>query len=190
MKTRFNRRPVLALTVVMLAGLACNFFSHVPEAPLETIPVTTEAVENLKQDLQDAAQTAQETGKISVEIDEAELTSLLAFELQDQTNIPFNTPQVYLRDGVILVTGFVTQENVSLPVTITVAVTVDAQGMPNFAITAAKLGSLPLPEAMVSQFSEEIARAFNESIRPRLGTMIIESITIAEGKMTITGRTN
>ena len=190
MKNLIFGRPGLALSIVLLAGLACNLFPRVPEVPQETIPVTTEAVENLKKELQDAAQAAQETGQISVEIDEAELTSLVAFELQDQASLPFNTPQVYLRDGVILVTGFVTQEDVSLPVSIVVGVSLDAQGMPDFVITAAQLGAVPLPEPMVSQFSDEMARAFNESIRPRLGNMIIEDITISDGKMKITGRTN
>lgn len=189
MKTRKKLILPIVPVVLILAGLACNLFPQVPEIPKETIPVTTEAVEDLQKELQEAAQVAQETGKISVSISEPELTSLLTFELQKQSNLPLTQTQVYLREGLILVTGIVQQEETSLPVSIAVAVSVTAEGRPSFSISAAQLGSLPLPQPMVEQFSAEMERAFQENISPRMGEMVIETITIADGVMTISGRT-
>jgi hypothetical protein len=189
MRPRMTFRATMALAVLLMAGLACNLFPRVPELPMETIPVTTEAVEDLKKEIQEAAEQAAQTGTISLVIKEAELTSLVAFELENQTNMPLTEPQVYLRDGQILVAGNVTQENASLPVSIAVGVSVDPQGVPVFTILAAQLGELPLPQPMVEQFSVELERAFNENIRPRLGDTVIDGILIADGQMTITGHT-
>ena len=47
---------ILPLAALILAGLACNFQKGRPEPPATPVPVTTEAVQSLQENLQAALQ--------------------------------------------------------------------------------------------------------------------------------------
>lgn len=189
MKTESKRTILLAVFLLLGASLACNLFRPGPEAPAQTIPVTTEAVESLKVDVQQAATQAVSSGKITLEVDEAELTSLVTFELQQMDPPPLTDVQVHLQDGKIIVSGNAQQENLTLPVVAAATVKVDDQGQPDFNIESAKIGPFSLPERIVSQLTDQLRAAFNENVRPRMGDVVLESITITDGKMVIEGQT-
>jgi hypothetical protein len=175
------------LAFVLFASLACNLLRPKVTLPEETIPVTTQAVENLEQEIEAAATQAESTGKATVVIDEAELTSLVAFELQKQETAVIQLPQVFLRDGQIQIGAMVVQGDASLPVQIIAAVKVDADGQPVFELVSAAIGSVALPADLVNTVSDQLTGAFDRNIRPQMGDIFIQTITIADGKMTIEG---
>jgi hypothetical protein len=97
--------------------------------------------------------------------------------------------QVRLRNGLIIITGEVSQSGFDLPMEVSMRVTPNAQGQPEAEVVEASVGPLPLPDAMTS----EIEQQFNTMIQAELaGTgkaIVVDSITIADGTMTIQAHT-
>ena len=106
MKTQIRFASILLLLAAVT--LACNLGSR--QTPAPPPPVSTEAVQNLEATLENAADKIRETGEVQLEIDEAQLTSLVAFKLQESGDDLISDPQVYLRDGQIQVFGTETPE--------------------------------------------------------------------------------
>ncbi len=98
-------------------------------------------------------------------------------------------PQIYLRDGEILLVGNVLQSERLVPVQVVFIAEPDAKGNPDFEIVSANIGVLPLPQSTVQQFSKELNAAFASTIEPRIQDIFVESIVIANGVMTIQGHT-
>jgi uncharacterized protein YpmS len=179
----------LALTTLLSGTLACKLTRQTTQIPEETIPVSTEAVESLEQEILKANQDIQNTGEATLVIDETELTSLVAFELQSQETPFLRDPQIYLRDGRILMVGNLLQGETTAPVELVLTVAPNAEGRPAFEIVSAKIGPLPLPDTTIQQFSKELNDAFTSTIDPRMEDIFIDTIVIADGRMTIQGHT-
>jgi len=184
---RIKSSVPIGLLLPVLAGLACNFGSRSTLSPAETVPVSTEAIETLKVNLSEVAKQATQTGQIALVIDESQFTSLLAFELQSRPDIPFSDPQVLLRDGRIRLTGKVTQGNISTQLQVEATANVDEAGSPHIEILSARLGPLPVPGSLIDELSTELDKAFSAEIKARQSDLVIELISIADGKMTIQG---
>jgi uncharacterized protein YpmS len=184
------RRSIsLAIAALILASLACNLPGSRQEQPAAPVPITTEAVEDLQENVQTAAETAQSSGEINLVITEAQLTSMLAFELQKQEEPILTEPQIYLQNGQIQLNGNVHQGGVNAPLEMSMEVTVNDQGRPDYRVTSAKLGPFPLPDSILDQLTAQIDQAFAEQIGPELENVEIESIDIAAGQMVIQGHT-
>lgn len=180
---------LLIIFVLALVSLACNYSLHGPITPEPTIPVTTQAVEDLEQNLNNAADEAAKTGRINLTITENQMTSLLAQQLE-QAGVDFLTnPQVTLRDGQIQLTGDVNQDDLSAKVTVILTVSVDAAGRPMLDVVSANIGPLPVPEDLLSEVQTRLNEAFLGQIRSVAPNLFVESIVIEGGSMTITGRT-
>lgn len=188
---QYNRYklPLVALIVLVLVSIACSLFTRSEPEPVEPIPVTTEAVEDLKEDIQSAAEEARNSGRISLTISESELTSLIALELASVENAPVQAPQIALRDGQILFSGIVNQSGFSAPLTVSVAVQASGTGQVQYEILSAQVGPLPLSGTMLDQLSNQLDLVFTSYIRNRLGDVYIENINISNGSMTIEGHT-
>ncbi len=94
----------------MLSSLACslNFWGNA--TPESVIPVTTEAVESLEETAQSALQEGQNSGEVNLVINEAQLTSIFAFEIEKHVGDIINNLQIFLRDGQIQMTGDLKRE--------------------------------------------------------------------------------
>jgi len=189
MKLRFFLPGVLAYSTLLLISLACNLLNRTAQIPTETIPVTTQAVESLKEEINQAGQDLKSKGQVTVTLDEAELTSLIAFELQNQETPILQEPQIYLRDGQVILLGKVKQGDTMVPVELALTVSANSDGRPVYQIDSAKIGSLPLPEVLFKEYSEQLNTVFASKINPRLDEIFIDRITIADGAMTIQGHT-
>ncbi|MGD9091450.1 MAG: hypothetical protein PVF74_01275 [Anaerolineales bacterium] len=182
------RLPAVALAALILVSLACSLFNREEPQLVEKIPVTTESVEDLKQDIQIAAEEAQNTGRISLAIDEAELTSLIALELADVENAPVQEPQVALRDGQIIFSGNVRQGGFSAPLEVAIAIHADSLGQIQYEIVSGQVGPLPLSGTMLDELSKQLDVIFSNYIRSRLGDIFVENITVGGGLLTVEGR--
>jgi uncharacterized protein YpmS len=178
-----------ALAILLLVSMACNLTNRSGPAATATIPVSTEALDSLNKNIEDAGQQIESSGQATLLIDEQELTSLIAFELQDQETPIFQDPQVYLRDGQIKILGNVQQGNTLATLELVLKVSADADGHPDFQLLSAKIGPLPLPDVLLQQISDQLDATFTSKIEPRMENIFIEKITIADGVMTIQGHT-
>jgi len=183
MKTQIRFASILLLLAAVT--LACNLGSR--QTPAPPPPVSTEAVQNLEATLENAADKIRETGEVQLEIDEAQLTSLVAFKLQESGDDLISDPQVYLRDGQIQVFGTVERQNVSGTARVALTVDVDEEGHPDLNVVSASLGPFPIPQQVVDNIETELDEAFTEQLDSLAPNTRFESIVIADGKMTITG---
>jgi|GEM_PF-476926 uncharacterized protein YpmS len=182
---------ILALAAFVLASLACNLpAAGRASSPTPTdvpVPVSTEAVESLEDQIRAAATQASQGEVASIVVTEEQLTSLVAFELKDKTEPALTNPQVYLRSGQIELHGDVKQSGLTLPLKMVMTVSVNAQGQADYDIVSANLGPVELPDSMLDALTRRMDASL-ASINAKTEDLEIESIVIDQGKMTITGR--
>jgi uncharacterized protein YpmS len=178
----------LIIFVIALSSLACNFGIGGWKTPEEMIPVTTEAVESLQESAEEAVEGAIQNGNIEIVITEAQLTSLLTFELGERAGDQISNLQVLLRNGQIELFGDVDTQGISATVRVIVAVTVDPVGRPILEVVSSNIGPFPVPGELVSEVEVIMNKAFQEKIESMAPNMHVDSIVIENGTMTIIGR--
>jgi len=184
------------LLVLVLTSLACTIFVGGPDySSLPPIPVSAEAAESIKEELRRAAEAGAETGVITINLTEPQITSYLAARMQTDPSLqqsdkkPLITdPQVYLRDGQMQIYGKTQQGIFAANIGIIVQVGVDADGQPLIEIISADFGPFPAPEGLKDAITAMVREAYTGSLGPVATGLRIESISIANGIMTITGR--
>jgi hypothetical protein len=195
MKTKNLVLPLFLLSLV-LTSLACTISVGGPDySSLPRIPVSAEAAESIKDEINRAVEASGDTGIITVNITEPQITSYLAARMQSDPSLqqedkkPLITdPQVYLRDGQMQIYGKTQQGIFTANIGIIVKVGVDANGQPLIEIVSADFGPFPAPEGLTSAISAMVKEAYTGSLGPVATGLRIETISIAGGVMTITGR--
>lgn len=186
---------LLFLVTLMLASLACTVFVGGPDYSDRTpIPVSNDAAEGLKEEIKRAFEAGAATGEVTIYITETQITSVLAVRLQtdqdlQQDSKPLITdPQIYLRDGQMQIFGKTQQGMFTANIGIIVSVGVDENGKPKIEIVSADFGPLPAPEGINNAISAMIDEAYTGSVGPVATGLRVQTISIADGVMTITGR--
>lgn len=184
------------LIALMLTSLACTVFVGGPDySDLTPIPVSLEAAESLKTEMQKAFEAGAQTGVVTLTITEPQITSLLALRLLSDPNMQTDKkpiiadPQVYLRDGQMKIYGKSQQGMFAANIGVIVNMGVDELGKPKIEIASADFGPFPAPAGINEALTAMIDEAFTGAIGPAATGLRIETITIADGIMTITGRT-
>jgi hypothetical protein len=184
-----NKLLLFVLIILLLTVLACSFNIGGPSYPDQHIPVSTEAVGELKSAIQTAAAAGAESGQITLVLNEAQLTSYLAAKLQAQSKPVFTNPQVYLQDGQIQIYGTAQQGYFQAACAIIVTAGVDPQGQLKIELTSADFGPMPVPSGLKDAITAVIQEAFTGAIGPVAVGFRLESIAVAGGTMTVIGRT-
>ena len=189
--------PLFLLTL-LLTSLACTVFVGGPDySSLPPIPVSAEAAQSIQAELQRAIQAAADTGTgvITVNLTEPQITSYLAARLQTDPSLqqsdkkPLITdPQVYLRDGQMQIYGKTQQGFLVANIGIIVSMGVDANGQPQIDVVSADFGPFPAPEGLKDAITAMVREAYTGSLGPVATGLRIESISTANGVMTVTGR--
>ena len=194
MRRKKHILPIFLLTLI-LTSLACTMFVGGPDySTLPTIPVSTEASQSIQDEVKRAFEEGMTTGTITLNFTEPQLTSYIASRLQtdpslQQDNKPLITdPQVYLRDGQMQIYGKSQQGMFVANIGIIVSVGVDESGQPKIDIVSADFGPLPAPEGLRDTIAAMVREAYTGSLGPVATGLRIETITIADGIMTLTGR--
>jgi hypothetical protein len=186
-----NRKVPLLIVpfILILTVLACEINIGGPAYPDQRIPVSTDAAGELQSAMQTAAASGEESGQETLVITEPQLTSYLAARLNTQDQPLFTEPQVYLQDGQIQVYGTAQQGYFQVNIKIVVTVGVDEQGQPTIELTSADFGPLPVPDGLKDAVTAAIQEAYTGAIGPIATGFRLESITVANGTMTVIGRT-
>jgi hypothetical protein len=190
------RGLLLLLTILILTSLACTVFVGGPDySSLPTIPVSGEAAQSIQAEIQRAIEAAAQTGVITVNLTEPQITSYLATRLQTDPNLqqsdrtPLITePQVYLRDGQMQIYGKSQQGMFAANIGVIINMGVDANGQPQIDVVSADFGPFPAPEGINDAITAMVREAYTGSLGPVATGLRIESIAIANGVMTVTGR--
>jgi hypothetical protein len=95
-----NRKNSLiaGVSVLTLVILACTVNIGGPAYPTPAIPISTEAVGDLRSTLEAAVSAVSPSGQITLTITEAQLTSYLTYQIQTQTQPILSNIQVYLQE--------------------------------------------------------------------------------------------
>jgi hypothetical protein len=195
MRIKTRGFPLFLLSLV-LTTLACTIFVGGPDySSLPPIPVSAEAAESIKEELRRAVEAAAQTGVITVNLTEPQVTSYLAARMQTDPSLQQSDkkplivdPQVYLRDGQMQIYGKTQQGIFAANIGIIVTVGVDANGEPLIDVTSADFGPFPAPEGLKDAITAMVREAYTGSLGPVATGLRIESISTANGVMTITGR--
>jgi hypothetical protein len=174
---------------LLLASLACTVFVGGPDYPAQSVPFSSDEVQNMRTQIEEALNAGAETGVVTLQITESQLTSYMTLKMQEQPNPPFSDPQVLLRNGQMQMYGKINRGMFAANMVITMNVNVDqTTGLPKIEIASADFGPFPAPEGLNAAISAVIGEAFTGSVGPVAIGFRLESITIADGIMTLTGR--
>ncbi|HTX91697.1 MAG TPA: LmeA family phospholipid-binding protein [Anaerolineales bacterium] len=188
MQTR--KIALLAGLATLAAGiLACTIDVGGPAYPDQHIPVSTEAVGEFQSAMQTAVVSGTDSGEVTLVITEPQLTSYIAYKLAQQQDPLFYNPQVFLRDGKIQIYGMARQGYFIASVAIVVTAGVDSQGQLTIELTSADFGPEPVPANLKDALTAMIQEAYTGAIGPAALGFRLESVTVANGSMTILGRT-
>ena len=181
-------RFALPVVAIAAATLACSIFVGGPEYPQPAGASATQELEAAQTQIAQAVLDAAQTGAFRLVITESQLTAYLASQLDDQSSM-ITDPQVVLRDGAIHVYGKAQSGIFVATMDATAQVTLDDQGQPKIAITKVDFGPVPLPDALASSLSSVLQEALTGSLGPAATGFRLDGVQIADGTMTITGRT-
>jgi hypothetical protein len=178
----------LVLAALLLAGLACGFSVGGPTPPASPIPVSTESVGELQDNLLKAATSVPASGEISITVTEQQLTSIVALRLQDQKNLPIRDPQVFLRDGKIQLFGVAEAGGLRANALIVISANLTPEGGVVFKAEEANFGPIPVPDNLLEQVSTAINEAFTGNLGSTATGMRVTGISIQDGQLSLTGR--
>jgi len=182
-----SKRWFFPLMALILASLACEINVGGPVTPTGRVPVSTEAVQELKQAWKDAFAAATD-GHLVLVLTQEQLTSFLAFKLEDMQQPFFRKPQVYLRDGQMIIYGEVHQGVLTATSRVVLTVSLDDQGRPKLTLSEADFGPFPVPQGLLTGLSAMLDEAFTGNFGPAATGLRIENLVIANGQMLIEGR--
>lgn len=185
----YSKRVLLILCFVFVVTLACNL-PLIQRANLDDtpIPVSSEAVDELEENVEKAAATAVSDGSINLVISEEQLTSLAVLELQSMSEGQMvRDLQIGLREGQIHVTGDVTNGGMTFPFLAVISVTADGNGSLRSEIVSARVGPFPLPQNIIAQMTTQINQIILQQINTGGNNILIDEIVIADGYMTVNG---
>jgi hypothetical protein len=194
MKKTIYALPFFLLTI-LLTSLACTMNVGGPDySSLPTVPVSTGYAQSIQEEVQRAFQEGAQSGTITLKLTEQQLTSFIAEKLQTDPRLQrdgkplIDNPQVYLRDGQMQIYGTTQQGPFTANIGIVMNVGVDENGQPKVDIASADFGPLPAPEGLRDTIAAMIREAYMGSLGPVATGLRIESISIADGVMTVSGR--
>lgn len=189
---------ILIIAILWLASLACRLGAQpatsTPTVELATpvpaivtqIPETSSLTQTTAP-AQPATAPTTDTGTISITIDEKQLNTLVANELNKQGEPQLVNPKIRLQNGQILVSGEVNQSGLKASFSGILTVDVTPDGRLHYNIVSATLGPLPLPQAMRDQLATQLNDAMATPQTKDGQQIFVESVNVGNGVMTIKG---
>ncbi len=125
---RWNFNLIIGGCIICLVILACTINIGGPAYPTRAIPVSTEAIGELQATINSAITSSGNSGQLTLEISETQLTSYLAYWLSTQSQPILVNPQAYLQNGQIQLYGTAIQGNFEATAKIVILTGVDQAG--------------------------------------------------------------
>ncbi len=176
-----------AIVALLAATLACSIFVGGPAYPTQS-PEPTPTAESLQDQVQQAVTAGAETGQVSLQITEGQLTAFLADKIAQQSNPVITDPVVYLRNGQMEVYGKAASGIFTATVHMTLQASVDSEGQPQIDIVQTDVGPIAAPAGFNEAVAASVREAFTGYLGPIATGFRLETISIGDGVMTVTGR--
>ncbi|MBN2385945.1 MAG: hypothetical protein JXB85_02920 [Anaerolineales bacterium] len=185
-----HKKHAIGIIGLVLVGaiLACTINVGGPDYPPNPIPVATEAVGDLRAQVQTAVAAGVESGWITLVISEVQLTSFLAFTLEQSPDPLLTEPQAYLRDGQIQIYGTARSGYFEATAGIILAPSIDPDGKLQLEIISADFGPLPVPDGLKDAVTAIVSEAYTGALGPVTTGFRLETIEIRDGVMILFGR--
>jgi hypothetical protein len=189
-KKKMIRLTIFLISIFSLVSLACNFglSSKPPATPAAS--GTTQSMGDLDGSDFEFLPSDDEHGRVELILDESDVTDIVAAELQDVEGTTISDVQVFLREGQVQVFGNIQLQGISANSRIFLVPQITRQGELRFVIVSAYYSLFPIPEEMISNIQTGIDEVFSGYLEPFMKDVTIESVSVSEGLMTITGREN
>ncbi len=178
----------LSAFLTLWVTLGCIIFLGGPDYPTTGVVFSPEMGQTAQAQLKTAIAEATQSGRFTLTLTQEHLTALLNARLQERSGLNFKDPLVLLRPDMMEIYGKVQQGNVVANVKISIAVSVNAQGKPQFQIVSVVLGPLPLSQGVLESITAMLNEAFVGAVGPVATGLRLESIVIEEGRLTLRGR--
>ena len=172
--------------VILFTSLACNLPVASNDLPESRIPISEQSAQNLEESAAQALENLQNGQPATLTMNESELTSLVVYRLEQQTGGLLSQSQVYLRDGMIQYRGSLEQSPITAPVEVDIRVSAGPDGRLKYDVVNASAGPFGMMQNMIDDFTAQFDQALYSS-NSQLNDIFIESVTIADGVMTVTG---
>jgi uncharacterized protein YpmS len=181
-----NIKTMSLIALLTLTTLACNLLSNISADQPRVVPTLAAAD---SQELQDQLATqiseAMSGVPITVELTESQISSLINSEAAKQPDAQLSNAQVLLENNQMVISGDANAQGISGKINITLDASTDANGKPQLTISNAVLGGFPIPASML----ETLSTTINQTMQGQGGQGFeIQSLTIADHKLTITGQ--
>jgi tetratricopeptide (TPR) repeat protein len=181
--------PQYTVLVDSLISLAItnteNGMEGAPERPGTAIIPSNELGDEARMTLE---QSLPQPGSLtSVSLNEQQLTSWLAMELQNSPDLPLNDIQVYLRDDKVQIWSMVEGPDNSTSALIVGTITIDGDSKPYFEIESVQIGQQVIPDFLLSQAESWINESLAEEIDNQAPGLRIMNINISSGLITVSG---
>lgn len=183
-----NHKLLLIVCLVgVLASISCQISAGGP-TPSRTVSASTQVVDELEESLNQALDNPDPSVPITIALTEAQLTSLLEQQLSQQPEPLLQNPQILLQNEQIEIFGIVQMSPIEANARLALQVGTDQNGKLTATLTSIDLGPLPAPQSLVENISEVIDSTMQGSVSAMTSGLKIESVTITDGLMTISGK--
>lgn len=184
-----EKYPQYAPLVDALIGFAVsnaeNGMDGAPERPGATIVPSDRAGLEAKTTLENALP---QTGSLNtVTLTEHQITSWLAMEMKNSSDLPLHDVQVHLQNGEIQIWSMVDGSANSTSALVVGKINLDATGNPGFEITSLQIGQQAIPKLLLSQVGSWLNQLLSEQIDQQVPGLQIMNINISSGLITISG---
>jgi hypothetical protein len=173
--------------ILTLASLACTLFVGGPDYPDDPIPVSRDIAQSARDQIKQALEAGATGQPITFQFSESQLTSLLSDRLAGDPNALISEPKVLLRNGQMQIFGKLKQGIFTANAAMVLSVAIDEEGRPRIEVVSADFGPLPAPQGLNEAVSALISEAYTGSLGPVATGFRLESVSIADGTMTLTG---
>jgi len=168
--------------------MACSIFVGGPAAPDPPVVAPPDAFQTLQSQVEAAVLNSLTDGILRLSITQEQLTAFLVSKLSDQPEPVIADPQVVLRNGEMIIHGRARSWIFEANMAVATVFLIDEDGQPRIVISHAELGPMPMPTAL----RDAIAATLNEALTGAVGPVALgfrlESIDVADGNLTLTGR--
>ncbi|MBI3167884.1 MAG: hypothetical protein HYZ22_05360 [Chloroflexi bacterium] len=123
---------------------------------------------------------------VTVRVTEAEATSMAAYVLSQNPQLPARNVQVYFRDGKVKIWCIVVGDGATTSALLTGSILVDANGTPSFQIDSAQAGQEKLQGALLAQAQFNVNQAIQSEINAQAPGTKVENVAIGGGVISVT----
>ena len=183
-----NFRFLAVLIILVLAAMACNApAATAPTRPPTPLPLSTEEIQQFEEEVAATLANPAPSGEVSITITDPQINAYIASQYVGNPDVIIQEPQVHFADGRVELYGKVTQGPLTSDAKVVLKPRVEAGGKPKLDIESINIGALPVPDALVQQFNQNIDTLLQDYLASTDANFTVSSITVTEGQMTIQG---